>query len=105
MYTSDSEAVIQFQLNNESGTLMSVSNVALNEQENSFDLPSASGNAVARSSSISPSTRESISPSTREQNGEIFEVLKRLAEKHGTLVRALHPQAFLDRLECFTLEC
>ena len=78
---------------------MSASNVALNEYENSFDLPSASGNAVVTSSSIPPYTREPMSPSSREQNGDIFKVLKRLAERHGTLVRALHPRAFLDRLE------
>jgi len=75
------------------------SNVALNEQENSFDLLWTSSNAVVSSSSISPSTRESISPSSREQNGDIFEVLKRLACKHDTLVRALHPQPFLDWLD------
>ena len=78
---------------------MSASNVALKEQENSFDLLLASGNAVT-SPFISPYARESISPSSYEQNGDIFEVLKRLAGKHGTLVRALHPQAFLDRFEC-----
>ena|SRR5579872_2116807 len=79
---------------------MSASNVVLNEYENSFDLLSASGSTVVASSSISPYARESMSPSTREQNGDIFEVLKRLAEKHDTLLRALHPQAFLDWLEC-----
>jgi len=56
--------------------------------------------AVVTPSSISPYTREPISPPSREQNGDIFEVLKRLAEKHDTRVRALHPQAFLERLEC-----
>jgi hypothetical protein len=40
-----------------------------------------------------------ISPSSREQNGDILEVLKRLACKHDTLVRALHPQPFLDWLD------
>ena len=79
---------------------MSASNVALNEEENSFDLLSASRNAVVTSPFISPYTRESMSPSSREQNGDIFEVLKRLAERHNTLLRELHPRAFLDRLEC-----
>lgn len=78
---------------------MSASNVAFNECENSFDLRAASGNAVVTSSSISPYTREPMSPSSREQKGDIFEVLKRLAEKHGALLRGVHPQAFLDRLE------
>jgi len=79
---------------------MSASNVALNEQKNSFELLPAPGNAAVKLSSVSPYVRESISPSSCEQNGDIFEVLKRLAEKHGTLVRALHPPAFLDRFEC-----
>ena len=79
---------------------MSASNVALIEQENSSDLLSASRNAVVTSPFISPYTREPMSPSSREQDGDIFEVLKRLAEKHDTLVRALHPQAFLDWVEC-----
>ena len=78
---------------------MSASNVVLNEQESSFDLLSVSGNALVTSSSISAYAREPMSPSSREQNGEIFKVLERLAQKHDTLVRALHPQAFLDRLE------
>jgi len=73
---------------------MSASNVVLNEQESSFDLLSVSGNALVTSSSISPYAREPMSPSSREQNGEIFKVLERLAQKHDTLVRALHPQAF-----------
>jgi hypothetical protein len=78
---------------------MSAPNVALNEQESSFDLVSASRNAVVTSSSVPPYTRE-ILPSTREQNGDIFEVLKRLAEKHRTRVRPLHLHGLLDGVEC-----